>query len=286
MMFAEVPPQTTTVSAPEPRRARRAKAASLSRWKVGDVVEAQRADGGEELLDGAGELPGGGGGDDRRDLLVAAQRVEDLQQLRLLHDGREGARAEARAAEDALAEVDLRAAMRVLVDRADGAGRLARDGDLDDGLVGTDLRALAAADALGVVDDGMLLLDRDGLLRAVPFAGAREAAAAVVRDHEGAVAAAVAAGGADGERVAARGRRLTHLLEVAPEHAGLVGLLLSREAEERHDPVLQDRTVVPDGGAAEGAVPWGGTVAAGVGKKNAARPSAVPGGDGGGPWRT
>ena len=36
-VFAEVPPQTTTVSAPDPGRARRAKAASLSRWKGGPV---------------------------------------------------------------------------------------------------------------------------------------------------------------------------------------------------------------------------------------------------------
>ena len=148
------------------------------------VGEADRFDRAVELFDGDLVLREDRRRDDGHELLAAADALQHVEDLRNFENGTEGAAVEAFAAVDALALVDVLHAVLVLGDGLHGTRLLARNGDVDDRVVGTTVVADAAAHAKAVVDAGLtgLLVEVDRVLRTVERAGASHAAAAEVRD--------------------------------------------------------------------------------------------------------
>ena len=92
--------------------------------------------------------------------------MDELEQLALIHDGAKGAVHQAHAAADTLVVVDLGAAVFIAADGVHAAGLGAGPLEADDGLVRAALLALAALDALGLVDVGLAMLEVHGLLGA------------------------------------------------------------------------------------------------------------------------
>ena len=90
--------------------------------------------------------------------------MDQLEQLPLVHNGAEGAVHQAHTAVDAFVIVDLGPAVLILADGVHAAGLLAGAEEFDDGLIGAGRLALAALDALGLVDVGLAVLKIDGPL--------------------------------------------------------------------------------------------------------------------------
>ena len=140
----------------------------------------------ERRLDLAGgrlvaELPHIGGRDGGDDLISPADGADELEELRFIGDGAEGAADHAHAAGNALIGVDLRPAQLVRLDGLDAARLRAGAGAVGDGVVRAGGLALAALDAFGLVDDRLSVHDGHGALGADGGARVRHAAAAVVR---------------------------------------------------------------------------------------------------------
>ena len=112
------------------------------------------------------------------DLVAVGDGLDDLEDLTLVGNGAEGAVHEALAAAHALVVVDVGVAVLVRADGAHAAGVGAGTHVVVDGVVGTHVGAAAALDAERVVDEGLLVLERDGLLGADLAAGVRETALA------------------------------------------------------------------------------------------------------------
>ena len=134
-----------------------------------DAAEAEHLHRGLELTGGhlVAELTPEGRGDDGDDLVAALDGVDHLEHLALVDDGAERAVDKAHAAADALVVVDLRAAVLVAADGIHAAGLLAGAGKADDRTIGAGVLALAALDALRLVDLGLPVVERDGAAGAV-----------------------------------------------------------------------------------------------------------------------
>src|SRR5574344_1340802 len=179
------------------------------------------------------------------ELLAALDREEYVQQLRTLHHRAERTRGEALAAENASFEIDFGNSMFVLPDCGDGTGLFARYGRLDDRVKRAHGDALAAFDALRLVDHAASVDDVDRLLGTVVDAWTRKATAAVRGRDNLRVRAAAAGRAADGKRIVRR-LRFALVLEILPQKFRLVGFLFDRNAQKRHQTVLDHRAVVVD----------------------------------------
>ena len=157
-------------------------------------AEAQLLQGSPQLGGGVegGELVDKGGGHQGIDPVAAVEALDQLIDLALVGDGAEGAVDQALAAGDAAGIVDLSAAQGIRVDGAHAAGRSAGALGLDDGVVGADVHAAAALDALLLVNGGAARLPGDGALGAHFHTGVGKAALAQVRDLHHLFGAAVA----------------------------------------------------------------------------------------------
>ena len=148
------------------------------------VVEADLLDGGEDGGRRGVELAVDGRCHDGRDLLVGVgQALVHVNDLGTLHDGAVGACLHALAAVDALVLVDVLRAVGLFGDGLHGAGLLAGNGRVDDGVVGAHLLAQTAAYAVLLGDLRLAALEGDGALGAVHHTGTRLAAAAHVGDE-------------------------------------------------------------------------------------------------------
>ena len=102
--------------------------------------------------------------DDGDHLIALLDGVDQLEQLALIHNGAKGAVHQTHTAVDALVVVDIRPTMLILPDGVHTAGLLTGAGELDDGLIGAGVLALAALDAQVLVDDRLPSLRPDGAL--------------------------------------------------------------------------------------------------------------------------
>ena len=112
------------------------------------------------------ELTPEGRRDDGHHLLTLVDGVDQLEQLALVHNGAEGAVHQTHAAGHALVLIDDSPAPLVAGNGVHAAGLGAGPLELDNGLIGAALLAPAALDALVLVDDGLALVERDGILGA------------------------------------------------------------------------------------------------------------------------
>src|SRR5699024_10722998 len=106
----------------------------------------------------------------------------ELEDLALVGDGAEGAVDQTHAAGDALVVVDLGTAQLVGADGVHAAGLSTGALQVQDGAVGAGVGALAALDALGLVDEALALDQRDGVLGADLHTGVSQAALAHIGD--------------------------------------------------------------------------------------------------------
>ena len=128
------------------------------------------------------ELADKGGSHSGDHLVTTLDGLDELEDLALIGDSAEGAVDQTHAAGDALVIVDLGAAQLVRADGVHAAGLSTGALQLQDGAVGAGVGALAALDALGLVDEALALDQRDGVLGADLHAGVSQAALAHIGD--------------------------------------------------------------------------------------------------------
>ena len=117
------------------------------------------------------------------DHLVTLQNgLNDLENLTLIHNSTEGAGYQALTAGHTLILVDHCSAMLVRANRIHTAGCLTGALQMDDGIVGACLGALAAANALIQIDIRTGIADRNSVLGAYLFTGTGQTILAVVAD--------------------------------------------------------------------------------------------------------
>ena len=148
------------------------------------VVESDALDGGEYLCRRGVELAVDGRCDDGCYLLVRVGKTfVDVDDFGTFRDGSVGTCLHALAAVDALLLVDMFRTVRLFGDGLDGARLFARDGRIDDGVVGTYLLTESAAHAVLLRDGRLAALERDGAFGTVHHARTGFAAAAHVGDE-------------------------------------------------------------------------------------------------------
>ena len=108
------------------------------------------------------ELPPKSRSNDGNHLVTAADGVDKLEQLSLIHNSAEGAVHQTHTAADALVLVDLRPAVLILADGVHAAGLLTGPLKADDGLIGAGRLALSAFDALALIDLRPTMVKADG----------------------------------------------------------------------------------------------------------------------------
>ena len=108
--------------------------------------------------------------------------MDQLEDLALIGDSAEGAGNHTHTAGNALIVVDLGTAVLVRLDGVHAAGGGAGTLLLDDGIVGAGVGALAALDALGLINDRLALLEADGATGADFVAVVGQAALAALGD--------------------------------------------------------------------------------------------------------
>ena len=148
-------------------------------------------------VDPGAELSHKGGSHGGDHLVAPLDGLDQLEDLALVGNGAEGAVDDALAAGDALVVVDGAAAQFVAGDSAHAAGGFAGTFLLDDGVVGTDLHALAALDALIRVDVAAAVVLVDGLFGADFHTGPGQTSLAAVGDPHLGPGAGVAGDGDD-----------------------------------------------------------------------------------------
>ena len=148
------------------------------------LVEAQDLHGGNELFGGGvlAELADEGGGYDGYHLVASQDGLDDLENLALVRDGTEGAGNQTLAAGYALVLVDDGGAVLVLADGIHAAGLGAGTLQMDDGVVRAGAGALAALDALVLVNVGLTVDEGDGAFGADLLAGHGQTVLAVLGD--------------------------------------------------------------------------------------------------------
>ena len=212
------------------------------------VGETDLADGGEELFDRTHELFCCRRGDHGHDLFALFQVAEDVDQLGLFLNGAERTLGEAVSAENALVEVDFGEAVFILVDRTRRTGFFAGDGGFHNGVERADRYALAALDALGGVDRGNLIDDRDRTLGAAVHTGTGKAAAAVAGDHHAGGRAGGTGRFADAQRrffgVAVFQIPFKSLFAVGGQRFCFIRFVVAGDTEQTHQTVFDDRAVM------------------------------------------
>ena len=123
-----------------------------------------------------------GRGNNGDDLVALEDGLDHLEDLALVHDGAEGAADQTLAAGHALVLVDDGTAMLIGADGVHAAGGLAGAFQMDDGMVGAGLGALAALDALVRVNMALAVDKTDGILGADLLAGGGQTVLAAFRD--------------------------------------------------------------------------------------------------------
>ena len=126
--------------------------------------------------------------------------IQNIQQFRTLHDRGKRTGGKTFAAEDTFFIVDFRNSLRIFADGIHRTGVFAGNRRFGDRMERTQRHALAAADALALINDGMLIFHFDRIHRTVVITGTRKTAAAVVGHKIFAVGTAGTAGAADRDR--------------------------------------------------------------------------------------
>ena len=147
------------------------------------ILEAHLLQSAIYAFDGSPELSQNRGGDDGDNLLAATDSLQDIENLRHLEDSAEGTSVHAFATVDTLGFVDMLDAILILADGLDGTYFFARDGDINNRVVGAALVAFATADTSIMVDFRLpVLLEVDSILRAIHIATPRNTTATEVRN--------------------------------------------------------------------------------------------------------
>ena len=148
------------------------------------VLKAQSLNGGTETAYGniLAKLAGKGRGGNGVDLVPLHDGADHLIDLALVHNGAEGAGHQTLAAGNALVLIDDGLAVLVRADGIHAAGSLAGPLQVDNGVVGAGLGALAALDALAAVNEALAVDKADGIPGADLLAGGGQTVLAVLRD--------------------------------------------------------------------------------------------------------
>ena len=162
----------------------------LDRAEVGterDLLDAREAQQLESLtqfahISLATKLAHEGGGDGSDDLIAMLDGPDDLSDLALVSDGTKGTVHKTLTAAHALLIIDVGATVLIRADGMHAAGGGARTYMVVDGRVRADLSALSAFDAEVLVDMGLLVHERDGLLWAYLATRMGKTALAGIRD--------------------------------------------------------------------------------------------------------
>ena len=140
--------------------------------------------GGYQLAGGdlAAELADESGSHQRDDFVTLQNGLDYLVDLALIHDGTEGTAYQTLTAGDALILIDDSTALVVGADGIHAAAGGTGTFQMNDGIVGACLGALAAADAFVKVNVGTVVPERDGVLGADLLAGTCQTVLAIIAD--------------------------------------------------------------------------------------------------------